>query len=148
MTNYLVQPTMRRLFYSEAIRLTEDAEKAVLQLHLAMGGELSDCGECTGVLDVPRGDIRDWRSFDDAVTFDNVTSREEYRQVWVERFPDKMKRYTFVTTHSDEDGLSLTITDGQSSVVLSHNAGEYMIPTVCEILRCALTDFVVRKSAI
>ena len=140
-TNYLVQPIMRRLFYSDTIRLTAAAEKVVLQLHLAMGGDLNEGGVCSGVIAVPRGDIRDWRSYDDAIMFDRVKSRDEYQNAWIGHFPDEVKPYTFETYNSQE-GLSIRITDGQSSVLLSPTVGEYMIPSIHEILKFTLAELV------
>lgn len=141
MTKYLIQPNIRRLFYSDTLRMTDGAEKIVAQIHLALGGSLNEFGVCTGLIEVPRGDVRDWRSYNDSVTFNRVATREEYLQTWVKLFPQEMKEYTFITRNS-VDGLSLTISDGYSTVLLTHNTGEYIIPIVIEILNSALAVFV------
>lgn len=143
MTNYLVQPTMRRLFYSENLLLTEKAGRILLQIHLALGGHPAEYGECSGVLSVRRGEIYEWRSFADATAYDSVASVDEYKKVWEECFPTEMKLYTFVTRNTP-DGLSLKISDGDSEVLMS-TTGEYMIPLVYEVLQSALCAFVLKK---
>lgn len=141
--NMLSQPMMRRLFLSDNLRLTDKAERLVLQLHLALGGDISD-GEYQRVLHVGRGDIRDWRSFDDAVTYDGVQSREEYLILWDNLFPNVTKAYTF-TTHAQDGSITLTITDGVSSVTMSRDIGDYMIPQVAEVLRLVLAEILLAK---
>lgn len=144
MTNFLVQPTMRRLFYSENLRLTEKAARIILQIHLALGGHPVEYGECSGVLYVQRGEICEWRSFADAAMYDSVSSADEYKKVWEECFPTEMKLYTFVTNNTP-DGLSLKISDGDSEVIMS-TTGEFMIPLVYEVLQSALCAFVSKRS--
>lgn len=144
----MTQPAMKKLFYAEKIRLTEKAEKLVLQIYLAMGGELAEYGESRRILEVGRGKIHDWRSYIDAVTYDKVSSREEYTRLWEERFPDEVKVYEFIARNMPE-GLSLTVNDGNASVVLvKGEVGDYMIPQVSEILKYALAEFVTQKTAI
>ena len=142
--NMLSQPMMRRLFLSDCLRLTDKAERLVLQLHLALGGDLYG-GECERALRVSRGDIRDWRSYDDAVTYNQVRSREGYVMLWEMEFPEKEKDYTFVTRASADGSVSLTVTDGVCSVKMTQDTGEYMIPQVAEILQLALTEFLLTK---
>lgn len=145
----LTQPLMRKIFFANAILLTEQAEKLILQIHLALGGELLENEESRGILPVSRGEIRDWRSFDDAVTYNGVTSRDQYQDLWNVSFPQESEDFYFSTTYAKE-GVQLIISDGKASVLLSRNAkgGEYMIPQVLEILKLVLADFVMRKTSI
>lgn len=144
----MTQPAMKKLFYAEQIRLTEKAWKLVLQIYLALGGDLSEYGEVRDVMEISRGQIHDWRSYTDAVTYDQVASREEYNTMWQERFPDEVKVYEFIARNMP-DGLSLTVSDGNTSVVLvKGEVGDYMIPQVSEILKYALAEFVTQKTAI
>lgn len=146
--NTLTQPTMKKLFYADSIRLTEKGEKLVLQIYLALGGELSQYGEVRDVMEIPRGQINDWRSYTDAVTYDQVASRDEYNTIWQERFPNEMKAYEFIARNMP-DGLSLTVSDGRTSVVLvKRKVADFMIPQVLEILNYALADFVSRKTSV
>lgn len=139
----LTQPQMRKIFFANRILISEQAEKLVLQIHLALGGELLENEESRGILPVSRGEIRDWRSFDDAVTYNGVTSRDQYQDLWNVSFPHESEDFYFSTIYTKE-GVQLIISDGKSSVLLSRNAkgGEYMIPQVGEILKAALSRFV------
>ena len=40
-----------------------------------------------------RGDITDWRTYDDAVEYEEINSREEYEQFWLDYYPDEIKFY-------------------------------------------------------
>ena len=142
--NMLVQPMMRKLFLCEQLLLTGKAEKLVWQIHLALGGELAE-SKCQGVLQVERGDIRDWRSYEDAITYDRVLSREDYIRLWETEFPQEVRGYTFVTRASSDGSVSLTVADGVSNVLMSASRGEYMIPQVAEILQLVLAEILFAK---
>jgi hypothetical protein len=137
----LIQPKMRKLFLADEIYLTRKAEQVVLELHLFLGGKLTEGGECSAFLNVERGKIDGWKSYEDAITYNGVASQEEYHRVWEEIFPCEKKIYTFITEFTMDGGASLKISDGESEVLLSRKGGEYMIPQVFDILENALCIF-------
>ncbi|SEH37546.1 DUF6557 family protein [Selenomonas sp. KH1T6] len=40
-----------------------------------------------------RGAITDWRTYDEAVEYEEINSREEYEQFWLDYYPDEIKFY-------------------------------------------------------
>lgn len=134
----LHQPTMRKLLIEAQAQLTRRAETAVVEIHKALGGRTDEDGERSVTLSVPRGEVGEWRSFEDAVTYDNVTSREEYLSLWKSLFPEDLEYYT-VTTSVKKGSVSLIIESGQSCAMFSIRQGEYIIPQVPIILECILS---------
>lgn len=67
-------------------------------------------------IEVPRGNIEDWESFEDAKDYDEVESYEEYENLWKDYYPEETKwyrltigegkdRYKFRSVAVDNTGL-------------------------------------------
>lgn len=129
----LTQPMMRRLFLNNQTQISRKAEQIAWEIHRALC-ESDDDGEYTTSLIIPRGELQDWRSYNDAITYNGVQSREEYHRLWEENFPQEAMMYILTSTVK-EGRVSLTISDGYTKVLLSESSGAFMIPQVLDTLQ-------------
>ena len=49
---------------------------------------------------VPRGEIEDWMSFEDAKEYDEIQTYEEYENLWKEYYPDEQKWYRLLISEN------------------------------------------------
>ena len=55
-----------------------------------------------------RGSIEQWKSYEEAVDYEEVESREEYQKLWLDYYPDEIKFYEFCyRKHGDFIGIFL-----------------------------------------
>ena len=55
-----------------------------------------------------RGSIEQWKSYEEAVDYEEVESREEYQRLWLDYYPDEIKFYEFCyRKHGDFIGIFL-----------------------------------------
>ena len=82
-----IQPNMYRLLRNgsrDEYRLTDRAEEIAWELHKVLS-VFDPCGDDDNRsiwLEVPRGEISDWMTYEEALEYEDVTTREEYELAW------------------------------------------------------------------
>lgn len=94
--------------------LTGKAEGIVWKIHdeLSIFEPCGDDDQRSIWMEVPRGEITDWMSFDDAVKYGVATTREEYKQEWQAWYPRETE-WIKITTAVYEDNVFFYVTNGR-----------------------------------
>jgi hypothetical protein len=113
----LVQPNIYRLLRNgsrDEYRLADRAEKIAWELHglLSVFEPSGDDDNRSVWLEIPRGQITDWMTYDEAKEYEDVTTVEEYERIWKECYPCETQ-WIRLTTAVYENNVFLHLSDGE-----------------------------------
>ena len=141
-----VQPNMYRLLRNgsrDEYHLADRAEEIAWELHKVLS-VFEPCGDDDNRsiwLEVPRGKITDWMTYDDAKEYEDVTTREEYERTWKESYPCETQ-WVRLTTAVYENNVFLHLSDGERGYAhyRGDEQGHYLDPVFFEYLEMLLNE--------
>ena len=142
----LVQPNIARLLRNgsrDEYRLADRAEEIAWELHrlLSVFEPSGDDDNRSVWLEIPRGEITDWMTYDEAEEYEDVTSMEEYERTWKECYPCETQ-WVRLTTAVYENNVFLHLSDGEMGYAnyRGDNHGHYLHPVFFEYLESLLNE--------
>ena len=141
-----VQPNMYRLLRNgsrDEYHLADRAEEIAWELHKVLS-VFEPCGDDDNRsiwLEVPRGKITDWMTYDDAKEYEDVTTREEYERTWKECYPCETQ-WVRLTTAVYENNVFLHLSDGERGYAhyRGDKHGHYLDPVFFEYFESLLNE--------
>ena len=142
----LVQPNIDRLLRNgsrDEYRLADRAEEIAWELHrlLSVFEPSGDDDNRSVWLEIPRGQITDWMTYDEAKEYEDVTTVEEYERIWKECYPCETQ-WIRLTTAVYENNVFLHLSDGERGYAnyRGDNHGHYLHPVFFEYLESLLNE--------
>ena len=142
----LVQPNIYRLLRNgsrDEYRLADRAEEIAWELHglLSVFEPSGDDDNRSVWLEIPRGQITDWMTYDEAKEYEDVTTVEEYERIWKECYPCETQ-WVRLTTAVYENNVFLHLYDGEMGYAnyRGDKQGHYLHPVFFEYLESLLNE--------